>query len=106
MKTKLTSKISRITTKIKEMTMRKTPQRKCLVSNQMYDKNELVRVVRTPDRDVVVDASGKANGRGAYLKLSLENIELAKKKNVLARALQVEIPDSVYEELESLLDNE
>ena len=38
--------------------MRKTPQRKCLVSNQMYDKNELVRVVRTPDRDVVVDASG------------------------------------------------
>lgn len=86
--------------------MRKTPQRKCLVSNQMYDKNELVRVVRTPDRDVVVDASGKANGRGAYLKLSLENIELAKKKNVLARALQVEIPDSVYEELESLLDNE
>ena len=72
----------------------------------MYDKKELTRIVRTPDRDVVVDASGKANGRGAYIKLSLENIESAKKKNVLARALQVEIPESIYEELESLLNNE
>ncbi len=86
--------------------MRKTPQRKCLVSNQMYDKNELVRVVRTPDRDVVVDTTGKANGRGAYLKLSKENIALAKKKNVLSRALQVEIPEAIYEELEALSDNE
>ena len=86
--------------------MRKTPQRKCLVSNQMYDKNELVRVVRTPERDVVIDTTGKVNGRGAYLKLSIENIELAKKRNVLSRALQVEIPDAIYDELESLLDNE
>lgn len=86
--------------------MKKTPQRKCLVSNQMYDKNELTRIVRTPDRDVVVDSTGKANGRGAYLKLSAENIALAKKKNVLSRALQVEIPESIYEELERLIDHE
>ncbi len=86
--------------------MRKTPQRKCLVSNQMYDKNELVRVVRTPERDVVIDTTGKVNGRGAYLKLSIENIELAKKRNVLSRALQVEIPEAIYDDLESLLDNE
>lgn len=85
--------------------MKKTPQRKCLISNEMFDKNELVRIVRTPEKDVIVDLKGKANGRGAYIKLSLENIEIAKKRNVLARALQVEIPDSVYEELESLLSN-
>ncbi len=85
--------------------MKKTPQRKCLISNEMFDKNELVRIVRTPEKDVIVDLKGKANGRGAYIKLSLENIEKAKKKNVLARALQVEIPDSIYEELESLLSN-
>ena len=85
--------------------MKKTPQRKCLISNEMFDKNELARIVRTPEKDVIVDLKGKANGRGAYIKLSLENIEKAKKKNVLARALQVEIPDSIYEELESLLSN-
>ena len=85
--------------------MKKTPQRKCLISNEMFDKNELVRIVRTPEKDVIVDLKGKANGRGAYIKLSLENIEKAKKRNVLARALQVDIPDSIYDELESLLTN-
>ena len=85
--------------------MRKTPMRKCLISNQMFDKNELVRVVRTPDKEVIVDLSGKANGRGAYLKLSKENIEKAKQKNVLKRALQVDIPDEIYKELESHLND-
>lgn len=84
--------------------MRKTPQRKCLVSNKMFDKKDLIRVVRTPDKEVVVDTSGKANGRGAYLKLSQENIDKAKKKNVLAKALQVPIPEAVYVELEALLN--
>lgn len=85
--------------------MRKTPQRKCLVSNEMFDKNDLVRVVRTPNKDVIVDLTGKANGRGAYLKLSKENIEKAKRKNVLARALQVAIPDEIYLELENILND-
>lgn len=85
--------------------MRKTPQRKCLVSNKMYDKNELVRVVRTPDKSIVVDTSGKANGRGAYLKLSLENIAAAKKRGVFARSLQTEIPDDIYDQLEALLND-
>ncbi|NLC34050.1 MAG: YlxR family protein [Erysipelothrix sp.] len=84
--------------------MRKTPKRKCLASQQMYDKNELIRIVRTPDKTVVIDTTGKVNGRGAYLKLSLENIELASKKNAFKRALEVDIPDSIYTELESLID--
>ena len=83
--------------------MRKTPRRKCLVSNEMFDKKELIRIVRTPNKEVIVDLSGKANGRGAYIKLSVENIEKAKSKNVLQRALQVEIPDEVYVELSKLL---
>lgn len=85
--------------------MRKTPQRKCLVTHQMFDKNELVRVVRTPDMEVVVDTTGKANGRGAYLKLSRENIQSAKKRKVLAHALKVEIPDELFDQLEALLDD-
>ncbi len=84
--------------------MRKTPKRKCLVSNEMFEKKELIRIVRTPDKEVIVDISGKANGRGAYLKLSKENIEKAKSKNVLQRALQIDIPDHIYIELEKLLD--
>lgn len=83
--------------------MRKTPKRKCLVSNEMFEKNELIRIVRTPDKEVIVDTSGKANGRGAYLKLSKENIEKARNKKVFQRALQVEIPDRIYVELEELL---
>lgn len=84
--------------------MRKTPQRKCLVSNQMFDKNELIRVVRTPEKDVIIDTTGKANGRGAYLKLTIENIESAKKRNVLKHALKVDIPDEIYEQLEGMLN--
>lgn len=83
--------------------MRKTPMRKCLVSNEMFEKKELIRIVRTPDKKVIVDLSGKANGRGAYLKLSRENIEKAKSRNVLQRALQVEIPEEIYVKLEELL---
>ena len=82
--------------------MRKTPKRKCLVSNEMFDKKDLIRVVRTPDKDVIVDESGKANGHGAYLKLSKENIKKAKKSNVLARALKVDIPSEVYDKLEEI----
>ncbi len=85
--------------------MRKTPKRKCLASNEMFEKNELVRVVRTPDKQVVVDTTGKANGRGAYLKLSKENIEKAKVKQVFKRALQIDIPDEIYLELEELLND-
>lgn len=85
--------------------MRKTPKRKCLVSNEMFEKNELVRIVRTPEKDVVIDTTGKVNGRGAYLKLSLENIEAAKKRNLFKRALNVDIPQSIYDELEELIVN-
>ncbi len=85
--------------------MRKTPKRKCLASNEMFDKKDLIRVVRTPDKVVVVDTTGKANGRGAYLKLSKENIEKAKMKQVFKRALQIEIPDEIYLELEELLND-
>lgn len=84
--------------------MRKTPQRKCLVSNEMFDKTELVRVVRTPDKEVIVDTTGKANGRGAYLKLSKENIDSAKKRKVLNHALKVDIPEEIYDLLVSMLD--
>lgn len=84
--------------------MRKIPLRKCLATNEQLPKKELIRVVRNKEGQVFVDAIGKMNGRGAYLKRSLEAIEIAKKKKVLSRSLQVEIPDEIFEELKKYCD--
>ncbi len=82
--------------------MKKVPMRSCVVTHEKLPKKELVRVVRTPDGNVIVDLTGKANGRGAYLKKSLEVIELASKTKVLDKILEVSVPESIYEELKSL----
>ena len=63
----------------------------------------ILRVVRDNTGRVFVDLTGKANGRGAYLKRDLEVIKRAKKNKILDRRLEVEIPDSIYEELESMI---
>ena len=60
-------------------------------------------MVRTPEGIVVVDTTGRQNGKGAYLKLSLEVIERAKISKALDRALEVEVPNGVYEELKNLI---
>ena len=56
---------SMMRTKIEE---KKIPMRKCIITNERFPKKELIRVVRTPENEVVVDLTGKMNGRGAYLK--------------------------------------
>lgn len=81
--------------------MKKVPLRKCVATQEQLPKKELIRVVRNKDGVVSVDVTGKMNGRGAYLKRSLEAIELARKKGVLKRSLEVDIPDSIYEELKN-----
>lgn len=77
--------------------------RKCVVSNEVFPKNELIRIVKTPNGEVVVDVTGKVNGHGAYLKKSLEIVKLAQKRKVLDRILETTIPDSVYLELENII---
>lgn len=81
--------------------MKKIPMRSCVVTNEKLPKKELIRVVRTKEGNVVVDETGKANGRGAYLKKSIETFEMAKKTKILNKRLEVEVPDSIYEELKS-----
>ena len=85
------------------MKTRKIPMRTCTVTHEKLPKKELVRVVRTPEGEVKVDLTGKLNGRGAYLKKDEEVILKAKKSKILERALGVNIPDSLYEELESMI---
>ncbi|MBC5636001.1 YlxR family protein [Ornithinibacillus sp. BX22] len=85
---------------------RKTPERKCVVTNEMKPKKELIRVVRNKDGEVFVDATGKKNGRGAYLTKDLEVINKAEKTGVLSKHLNVQIDESIYEELRaSISDN-
>ena len=83
--------------------MKKVPERTCVITKEKLPKSELVRVVRTPDLNVIIDNTGRANGRGAYLKKDKEVFEKAKKTKALNRHLEVEVPDSIFEELESLI---
>lgn len=82
--------------------MKKIPMRKCVATNERFPKNELIRIVKTPEGKIEIDSSGKKNGRGAYLKLSPEVIDLAKRKKALDKALEAVIPDDIYEELRNL----
>ena len=82
--------------------MRKIPMRKCVATGESLPKKELIRIVRTPDGNIEIDETGKKNGRGAYLKRSIEALEVAKKKKALARSLECEIPQELYEELQKL----
>lgn len=75
-----------------------------MATQEQLPKKELIRVVRTPEKQVIVDETGKANGRGAYLKKSIEAIDLAQKKKILNRALNVEVDDAVYDELRKLVN--
>ncbi len=88
------------------MKQKKIPMRKCVITGEQKPKKELVRIVRETAGEVSVDLTGKKNGRGVYLHLTPEVVALAKKKNVLSRHLEVEIPASVYEELEQLANNQ
>lgn len=81
--------------------MRKIPLRKCVATQEQLPKKELIRIVRNKEGEVFIDPTGKMNGRGAYLKRSLEAIEIAQKKGVLKKALNVDIPDSIFEELKT-----
>ena len=79
--------------------MKKIPMRTCVVTGEKLEKRELIRVVRTPGKDIIIDDTGKANGKGAYLKKDIDVINKAKKSKILDRKLEVEVPDSIYEEL-------
>ncbi len=78
---------------------KKIPQRQCLGCREMKPKKELIRVVRSPEGTVSVDLRGKASGRGAYVCPSTECLKRAIKSRALARALDTDIPQEVYDAL-------
>lgn len=83
--------------------MKKIPLRSCVISKEKLPKSELIRIVRTPDGEVIIDPTGKANGKGAYLKKDIEIFEKAKKTKVINKILEVNVPDTIYDELKNYL---
>ncbi|HET7522006.1 MAG TPA: YlxR family protein [Bacillales bacterium] len=81
------------------MKKRKIPMRQCVATREMKPKKELFRIVRTPEGEVVYDPTGKKSGRGTYLSKDPEAIELAKKKNILAKHLKTEVDEDIYHQL-------
>ena len=81
------------------MIQKKIPLRRCIATGEQCAKKDVIRVVRNKEGEVFIDLQGRQNGRGAYLKASLEAIEICRKKNSLGKALEVSIPESIYEEL-------
>ena len=84
--------------------MKKMPERTCVITKEKTLKKDLLRVVRDNTGNVSVDITGKANGRGAYLKKDKEVINKAKTTKALERILEVTISDSIYEEMLKLVD--
>ena len=87
------------------MKVKKIPMRMCSVTREKFPKQELIRIVKTPDNEVKIDVTGKLNGHGAYIKKDLEILSKAKKTKALNRALEIEIPENIYEELEQIINN-
>lgn len=81
------------------MRPRKVPLRKCVACQEMMPKKELIRVVRTPEEEVLIDLTGKKSGRGAYLCGKVSCFKLAKKSKALDRALKQPVSDDIYDQL-------
>ena len=83
---------------------RKMPQRKCVGCQEMKNKKELIRVIRTAEGEFLLDATGKKNGRGAYLCPSRECFQKAVKSRGLERSFKQAIPKEVYDALEKEIE--
>ena len=86
------------------MKTKKIPVRTCVVTKEALPKKELLRIVRTPSLEVVVDESGKLNGRGAYIKKDVKVLEMAQKSKILEKKLECKIEDSVYEKIKNIIE--
>ncbi|WP_313132304.1 RNase P modulator RnpM [Anaerocolumna sp.] len=82
---------------------KKVPQRQCTGCGEMKNKKEMIRVIKTLEDEILIDKTGKKNGRGAYICNSPECFRKAVKNRGLERSLKVSIPQEVYEELEKEL---
>ena len=86
------------------MSMKKVPLRQCIGCGEMKSKKEMIRVIKTADEEILLDATGRKNGRGAYLCPSMECMKKAVKNKGLERSFKMAIPKEVYEALEKEME--
>ena len=86
------------------MSMKKVPLRQCIGCQEMKSKKEMIRVIKTAEDEIMLDATGRKNGRGAYLCPSMECLKKAVKGKVLERSFKMAIPKEVYETLEKEME--
>lgn len=86
------------------MKTKKIPLRSCVVSKEKLPKQELIRVVKNKEKEVFIDLTGKANGKGAYIKKDLAILEKAIKSKALEKHLETKIENSIYEELKNIIN--
>lgn len=83
--------------------MKKISLRRCVVTKEQLPKKELLRIVKNKEGEVFPDITGKANGRGAYIKKDINVLTIAKDKKILERALEAKISEEVYNEIEKII---
>lgn len=83
---------------------KKVPLRQCVGCGQMKSKKEMMRVIKTAEGDIVLDVTGRKNGRGAYLCKQEECLKMAMKNKGLERSFKMSIDQSVYESLQKEYD--
>ena len=86
------------------MKVKKIPLRTCVITKEKLPKQELLRIVRTKEGNVVCDITGKLNGHGAYIKKDIAVLEKAIKSKALEKKLECNIEDSVYEEIRKIIE--
>lgn len=82
------------------MKTKKVPMRTCVGCHESKKKIDLMRIIKTPEGDIIFDSTGRKNGRGAYICPSSECLRKARKSGSIARSLGVGVPDEVYEVIE------
>lgn len=83
---------------------KKIPQRQCIGCGENKDKKSLIRVIKTADNEILLDETGKKNGRGAYICPDRECLKKAVKNKGLERSFKQKIPETVYEALEKEME--
>lgn len=83
--------------------MKKIPMRQCVGCHNMVSKREMIRIIKTSEGEIMLDETGKKNGRGAYLCRSADCLQKAVKNHSLERSLKVNIPSDVYDSLKEEL---
>ena len=84
---------------------KKIPLRLCVGCREMKPKKDMIRVVKTPENEIILDTTGRKNGRGAYLCNDVECLKKAVKSSAIDRSLKINVEKSVYDEMERQMSN-